>query len=124
MSNIRETDAIIHVLRCFDDDNIVHVDGSVDPVRDKEIIDTELQLKDLETVENRLLKEEKRAKTGGDAYAKRLVEVLYLYKEALERGESARSVKLTDLQQEVAKELMLLTNNRFYMFATWTKYLL
>lgn len=110
LSNIRETDAIIHVLRCFDDDNIVHVDGSVDPVRDKEIIDTELQLKDLETVENRLLKEEKRAKTGGDAYAKRLVEVLYLYKEALERGESARSVKLTDLQQEVAKELMLLTN--------------
>ena len=109
LSNIRETDAIIHVLRCFDDDNIVHVDGSVDPVRDKEIIDTELQLKDLETVENRLLKEEKRAKTGGDAYAK-LVEVLYLYKEALERGESARSVKLTDLQQEVAKELMLLTN--------------
>lgn len=59
LSNIRETDAIIHVLRCFDDDNIVHVDGSVDPVRDKEIIDTELQLKDLETVDNRLQKEEK-----------------------------------------------------------------
>jgi len=110
LSNIRETDAIIHVLRCFEDDNIVHVDGKVDPVRDKETIDTELQLKDLETVENRLLKEEKRAKTGGDAHAKRLVEVLYLYKEALERGESARSVQLNDLQQEAAKELMLLTN--------------
>lgn len=74
LSNIRETDAIIHVLRCFDDDNIVHVDGSVDPVRDKEIIDTELQLKDLETVDNRLQKEEKRAMTGGDPVAKRLVE--------------------------------------------------
>ena len=110
LSNIRETDAIIHVLRCFDDDNIVHVDGNVDPVRDKEIIDVELQLKDLETVENRLMKEEKRAKTGGDAYAKRLVEVLYLYKEALEKGASARSVQLNDLQQEVARDLMLLTN--------------
>ena len=110
LSNIRETDAIIHVLRCFEDDNIVHVDGVVNPVRDKETIDVELQLKDLETVENRLMKEEKRAKTGGDAYAKRLVEVLYLYKTALERGESARSVPLTELQEEVARELMLLTN--------------
>ena len=110
LSNIRETDAIIHVLRCFDDGNIVHVEGKVDPVRDKETIDTELQLKDLETVENRLLKEEKRAKTGGDAMAKRLVEVLYLYKAALERGESARTVQLDDLQREAAKDLMLLTN--------------
>ena len=110
LSNIRETDAIIHVLRCFEDDNIVHVDGTVNPVRDKETIDVELQLKDLETVENRLMKEEKRAKTGGDAYAKRLVEVLYLYKTALERGESARTVPLTELQEEVARELMLLTN--------------
>ena len=92
LSNIRETDAIIHVLRCFDDDNIVHVDGSVDPVRDKEIIDTELQLKDLETVDNRL------------------VEVLHLYKAALEKGLSARTVVLDDLQQEAAKDLQLLTN--------------
>ena len=110
LSNIRETDAIIHVLRCFDDDNIVHVDGSVDPVRDKEIIDTELQLKDLETVDNRLQKEEKRAMTGGDPVAKRLVEVLHLYKAALEKGLSARTVVLDDLQQEAAKDLQLLTN--------------
>ncbi|MDE7375083.1 MAG: redox-regulated ATPase YchF, partial [Odoribacter sp.] len=110
LSNIRETDAIIHVLRCFDDDNIVHVDGSVDPVRDKEIIDTELQLKDLETVENRLQKEEKRAMTGGDAVAKRLVEVLYLYKAALEKGLSARTVVLDELQQEAARDLHLLTS--------------
>lgn len=104
LSNIRETDAIIHVLRCFDDNNIVHVDGNVDPIRDKETIDTELQLKDLETVENRLAKEEKKAQTGGDAKAKRLVEVLHLYKDALVQGKSARSVQLNDLQQEVAKE--------------------
>ena len=110
LSNIRETDAIIHVLRCFDDNNIVHVDGNVDPIRDKETIDTELQLKDLETVESRLAKEEKKAQTGGDAKAKRLVEVLHLYKDALVQGKSARSVQLNDLQQEVAKELMLLTN--------------
>ena len=62
LANIRETDAIIHVLRCFDDDNITHVDGSIDPIRDKEIIDTELQLKDLETVESRMTKVEKMAK--------------------------------------------------------------
>ena len=66
LANIRETDAIIHVLRCFDNDNIVHVDGSIDPVRDKEIIDIELQLKDLETVENRIDKIEKQARHGGD----------------------------------------------------------
>ena len=100
LSNIRETDAIIHVLRCFDDD----------PVRDKEIIDTELQLKDLETVENRLQKEEKRAMTGGDANAKRLVEVLHLYRDALMKGLSARTVVLDDLQQEAAKDLQLLTS--------------
>ena len=70
LGNIRETDAIIHVLRCFDDGNVVHVDGNVDPVRDKEIIDTELQLKDLETVENRIKRVEKIAKVGGDKNAK------------------------------------------------------
>ena len=69
LANIRETDAIIHVLRCFDDENVVHVDGSVDPVRDKEIIDAELQLKDLETVEARIQKCEKAAKAGGDKQA-------------------------------------------------------
>ncbi|MGL5682829.1 MAG: redox-regulated ATPase YchF [Marinifilaceae bacterium] len=110
LSNIRETDAIIHVLRCFDDNNIVHVEGGVDPVRDKEVIDIELQLKDLETVENRLQKEEKKAKTGGDPYAKKLVEVLNLYRVALEQGKSARAVELDESQLEVAKDLQLLTN--------------
>ena len=70
LGNIRETDAIIHVLRCFDNDNIVHVDGSVNPVRDKEIIDLELQFKDLDTVENRIKRVEKQARVGGDKQAK------------------------------------------------------
>ncbi len=74
LANIRETDAILHVLRCFDDENITHVDGNVDPVRDKGIIDTELQLKDLETVEARLQKVAKQAQTGGDKTAKMSVE--------------------------------------------------
>ena len=109
LSNIRETDAIIHVLRCFENDNITHVDGTVDPVRDKETIDTELQLKDLETVEARLQRTEKMAKTGKDADAKRLVEVLYRYKEALEQGKSARTVELTEAEEKVTKDLFLLT---------------
>ena len=92
LANIRETDAILHVLRCFDDENIVHVDGSVDPVRDKEIIDTELQLKDLETVEGRISKVQKQAQTGGDKQAKRLYDILIKYKEVLEQGQSARTV--------------------------------
>ena len=74
MANIRETDAIIHVLRCFDDDNVTHVDGSVNPVRDKEIIDLELQFKDLETVDARLQKNEKAAKNSKDPEAKRQIE--------------------------------------------------
>ena len=86
LANIRETDAILHILRCFDDPNIVHVDGSVDPVRDKEVIDMELQLKDLETVENRLAKVQKQAQTGGDKQAKRLYDILLKYKEALVQG--------------------------------------
>ena len=110
LSNIRETDAIIHVLRCFDDDNVTHVDGSVDPVRDKEVIDMELQMKDLETIENRLQKSEKAAKASKDQDLKRLVEVLYLYKEVLESGKSARTVELTEAQQKVSKDLYLLTN--------------
>ena len=109
LGNIRETDAIIHVLRCFDDDNITHVDGSVDPVRDKETIDVELQLKDLETIENRFAKEEKKAKTGGDAKAKKLVEVMTLYRDALLQGHSARTVQLDEAQSEAARDLMLLT---------------
>ncbi len=110
LGNIRETDAIIHVLRCFDNDNIVHVDGSVNPVRDKEIIDTELQLKDLETVENRIRRVEKVAKVGGEKQAKSEYDVLVRYKAALEQGKSARTVSLeSEDEQQAAKSLFLLT---------------
>jgi|GEM_PF-7834 len=110
LGNIRETDAIIHVLRCFDNDNIVHVDGSVDPVRDKEIIDTELQLKDLETIENRIKRVEKVAKVGGDKQAKLEYDVLLQYKTALEQGKSARTVTFeSEDEQQAAKNLFLLT---------------
>ena len=111
LANIRETDAILHVLRCFDDDNITHVDGSVDPLRDKAIIDTELQLKDLETVEARIQKVYKQAQTGGDKTAKLTYEVLSRYKEALEQGLNARTVTFeTKDEQKVARELYLLTS--------------
>ncbi|MDR0994850.1 MAG: redox-regulated ATPase YchF [Tannerella sp.] len=109
LGNIRETDAILHVLRCFDDGNIVHVDGSIDPVRDKEIIDTELQIKDLETVESRINKVQKQAATG-DKQAKVAYEVLARYKEALQQGKSARTVQFdTKEEQRTARELFLLT---------------
>ncbi|MBO8460678.1 MAG: redox-regulated ATPase YchF [Bacteroidetes bacterium] len=110
LANIRETDAILHVLRCFDDANVVHVDGSVDPVRDKEIIDAELQLKDLETVESRLQKVQKQAQSGGDKQAKLACEVFMKYKEALEQGKSARMVQFeTKDEQLIARDLFLLT---------------
>ena len=110
LGNIRECDAIIHVLRCFDDANIVHVDGSVDPVRDKEIIDTELQLKDLETVEARMQRVEKQARVGGDKQAKVELGVLEAYKTALVEGRSARTVTFeTEDEQAAAKNLFLLT---------------
>ena len=86
LANIRETDAIIHVLRCFDDDNITHVDGSVNPVRDKEVIDYELMLKDLETIEGRITRVQKQAQTGGDKQAKIQYEVLCRYKEGTGQG--------------------------------------
>ena len=111
LANIRETDAILHVLRCFDDDNITHVDGSVDPVRDKEIIDYELQLKDLETIESRISRVQKQAQTGGDKAAKLAYEVLSRYKEALEQGKAARTVTFeTKDEQKIAHDLFLLTN--------------
>ena len=109
LANIRETDAILHVLRCFDDENVTHVDGSVDPVRDKEIIDMELQLKDLETVESRLAKIQKQA-AAGDKDAKALCSILLAYKEALEQGKSARTVELDKEQQKLTKDLFLLTD--------------
>lgn len=109
LANIRETDAIIHVLRCFEDENVTHVDGSVDPVRDKEVIDIELQLKDLETIEARLPKVEKIAKTSKDQDSKKLYEVLVKFRDALLSGKSARTVELTDPEEKVARELFLLT---------------
>ncbi len=111
LANIRETDAILHVLRCFDDDNITHVDGSVNPVRDKEIIDFELQLKDLETVESRIARTLKQAQTGGDKTAKMQYEVLRRIKEALDKGLPARSVSFETVdEQRFARELFLLTS--------------
>lgn len=110
LGNIRETDAIIHVLRCFDNDNITHVDTTIDPVRDKETIDIELQLKDLETVEARLIKVEKQAKTGNDPEAKRMAKLLTTYKETLIQGKSARTVEVDEADVKLAKDLQLLTN--------------
>lgn len=110
LANIRETDAIIHVLRCFENDNIVHVDGSINPVRDKEIIDTELQLKDLETVESRINKVQKQAQTGGDKNAKIVYDILVKYREALLQGKSARTVILDKAEKPYVKDLYLLTD--------------
>ncbi|MBP5498955.1 MAG: redox-regulated ATPase YchF [Muribaculaceae bacterium] len=110
LANIRETDAIIHVLRCFDDDNITHVDGTVDPVRDKEVVDTELQLRDLETIESRITRVAKQA-AAGDRDAKLQHEVYSRYLEVLSQGRNAREVVLeTKDEQRVAHELFLLTN--------------
>lgn len=111
LANIRETDAILHVLRCFDDDNITHVDTTVDPVRDMEIINYELQIKDLETIDTRLAKTLKAAQTGGDKTAKLQASVLQAYKEALEQGRPARSVQFeTADERKYARDLFLLTN--------------
>lgn len=110
LGNIRNTDAIIHVLRCFDDDNVIHVDGSINPVRDKEIIDTELQLKDLESVDKKISRIEKQAKTGGDKEALRGLEILLQLKKHLEQGKNARAFEVT--AEEKAKhvdDLFLLT---------------
>src|SRR6187549_1851464 len=91
LANIREVDAIVHVVRCFENDNIVHVDGKVDPVSDKEIIDTELQLKDLESIEKKISRVEKAAKAG-DAKLKKELSVLLQYKETLRSGKNARTI--------------------------------
>ncbi|WP_109830651.1 redox-regulated ATPase YchF [Reichenbachiella versicolor] len=108
LANIREVDAIVHVTRCFNDDNIVHVDGHVNPVADKEVIDTELQLKDLESIEKQIQKNERAAKSG-DAKLKAVVEVLYEYRDLLESGKNARELELTDERKEVVGPLQLLT---------------
>jgi GTP-binding protein YchF len=110
LGNIRECDAILHVLRCFDDPNVIHVDGKVNPVSDKEVIDMELQLKDLETIDKRIQKVEKQARAG-DKDAKRAHEILSQFKTALEQGKSARSVQFEKLDDiEFANDLYLLTN--------------
>ncbi len=108
LGNIRECDAIIHVLRCFDNDNIVHVDESVDPVRDKETIDIELQLKDLETVDKRLEKVKRAARTGNKE-AQKEEAVLLRFKTALESGISARAVDVNEDEAELMKGFQLLT---------------
>lgn len=107
LGNIRATNAIIHVLRCFDDGNVIHVDGSVDPIRDKEIIDTELQLKDLDTVLKRVQKVEKMAKTDKDA--KRTFDILTIVKAHLEAGQSVRTAQITEDDFLFIEELSLLT---------------
>ena len=108
LANIRETHAILHVLRCFEDDNIVHVDGSVDPIRDKEVIDTELQLKDLETVDARIQKVAKQAGIG-DKDAKKQLDLFQRVKAALEQGISARAVEREDSEEAMFQEMQLLT---------------
>jgi ribosome-binding ATPase len=109
LANIRETQAIIHVLRCFDDDNITHVDESINPVRDKETIDIELQIKDLESVDKKIESTKKKTRTGDKEAAKHLL-ILEKYKTHFESGLSARSIDLTDKEKEVVEDLMLLTD--------------
>jgi len=108
LANIREVDAIIHVVRCFDNDNVVHVDGGVDSVRDKEVIDIELQLKDLEVVEKRIEKQRRLAK-GGDKEEVKKFAVLEKFKALLEEGKNAREAELAEDEVEFAEELTLLT---------------
>ena len=110
LSNIRETDAILHVLRCFDNDNIVHVDGSVDPIRDKETIDLELQLKDLETVEKRLEKVSRAARTGNKEAIKEQ-EVLNQLQQGLSAATSVRALSISDDDRlAYVKTMQLLTD--------------
>jgi hypothetical protein len=109
LANIRETDAIIHVLRCFENDNIIHVDGSVDPVRDKETIDIELQLKDLEAVEKRLERVKRTAKTGNKEAQAELA-VLNKIEESLLKGESVRTIDFTEKELEFVDALQFITS--------------
>ena len=108
LGNIREVDAIVHVVRCFEDDNIIHVEGKVDPVSDKEVIDIELQFKDLESVDKRIQRIEKTAKSG-DALAKREHQVLLRVKDHLEKGKNARELDIEEHEEEFVEPLQLLT---------------
>ena len=109
LANIRETDAIIHVLRCFDDGNIIHVDGSVNPIRDKEIIDIELQLKDLETIEKRIVSIARMLKSGDKEVLKEN-EVALKVKIALEQGKSVRSLDFDEKEFEMVQKFQLITS--------------
>ena len=109
LSDIRNVDALIHVLRCFDDPLLPHIEGSVNPVRDKEIVDLELQIKDLESVEKKLNRLEKAAKTGSDKDAKRGVEVLNIYKNHLESFQSARTAPVHKEDKKFIEDLFLLS---------------
>ena len=110
LGNIRATDAVIHVLRCFDDDNVIHVDGAVNPVRDKEIIDTELQLKDLDSIDKKISKSEKATRTSGDKEQIRGLEILQELKKHLEQGKNARSFPISKEDKEkFVGDLFLLT---------------
>lgn len=109
LSDIRNTDAIIHVLRCFDDDNLPHIEGSVDPVRDLELVDFELQVKDIETIEKRLNRWKKVAKSG-DKEAKQAIEMLNSCKEHLENMESMRNADVSEKAQTYIDDLFLLTS--------------
>lgn len=109
LANIRETDAIIHVLRCFDDGNIIHVDGSVDPVRDKEIIDIELQLKDLETIEKKITSLARTLKSGDKDAVKENALALKI-KEGLEQGKSVRELGFEEEEMEIVKRFQLITS--------------
>lgn len=108
LANIREVDAIVHMVRCFEDDNVVHVAGGVDPVFDKEVIDTELQLKDLESVTKKIARIERQAKSG-DAKARRELDTLVQYKNHLEAGQSARSLDIAEEDKAAIADLFLLT---------------
>lgn len=108
LGHIRQVDAIAHIVRCFDDDNVVHVDGSVDPLRDIEVIQTELNLADLETVEKRIQRTQKQAKSGDKQMQAELV-VLELIRDALNDGMPARGVELNSSQQDILQGLHLIT---------------
>ena len=109
LANIREVDAIIHVIRCFENDNIIHVDGSINPVRDKEVIDIELQLKDLETVESRIAKLQKQAKVGNDKIAQKTVAIAERLRAVLLTGKSARTLELAEDEEALIHDFFLLT---------------
>ena len=109
LADIRNTDAIIHVLRCFDDESLPHVEGSINPVRDREIVDLELQIADLESVERKIQRLEKVAKVGGDKEAKKALEVLLVYKNHLESFQSARTAPVHEEDRKYVQDLFLLT---------------